>query len=168
VLAAWRERVRCKDYGVTQIMVGLHRVGIVGLHKAIQKIKDTDLSDREEIVDMLMATLAADNYIPRSQLEEMRIAVWREFLRSRGEDIEEFFSEVSVTVCGDAGEERDRFVELTREVLISFELRPSIEYGEALPDGPNPQLVIGEHAVVQGLKSREHFSSEVRKSLSHW
>jgi hypothetical protein len=160
--------VRCKDYGVTQIMIGLHRVGIVGLHKAIQKAADTDLSDREEIVDLLMATLALDNYIPPSQVEAMRIAVWREYLRSRGEDIDEFFSEVTVTVCGDSGDERDRFVELTIVVLNEFEIRPDIEYGDPRPDGPNPQLVIGDQVVVQGLKSREHFSSEVRKSLSHW
>jgi len=160
--------VRCKDYGVTQIMVGLHRVGIVGLHKAIQKAADTDLSEREEIVDLLMATLAADNYIPASQVEAMRISVWREYLRSRCEDIEEFFSEVTVTVCGDSGDERDRFVELTAAVLSEFELRPTIQYAEPRQDGPNPQLVIGDHAVVQGLKSREQFSSEVRKSFSHW
>jgi hypothetical protein len=160
--------VRCKDYGVQQIMVGLHRVGVVGLHRAIQRAVDADLGDRQEIVDFLVETLRTDNYIPGSQVEAFRIAVWREYLRHLGEPIDEFFSEITVTVCGEVGEELDRFVELTESVLKGHELRPTIEYAGPRDDGPHPQLVIADQVIVQGLKSREHFSSSVRKTLSHW
>jgi hypothetical protein len=149
-------------------MVGLHRVGVVGLHKAIQAAVDANLGDRQEIVSFLVDRLRADNYIPESQLEAFRIAVWREYLRHLGEPIEEFFSEITVTVCGEAGEELERFVELTESVLASHELRPTIEYGAVRDEGEHPQLIIADQVIVQGLKSREHFSTSVRKTLSHW
>jgi hypothetical protein len=120
------------------------------------------------VVDQLMAALAADNYVPESQLEAYRIAMWREHLRFKGRDFREFYSEVTVMVRGAAGEDRDRFVELASSVFGDFELRPAFEFDSSIGDGPQPQLAIGEHTVVAGLRSRPHFKIALRQSLSDW
>jgi hypothetical protein len=153
---------------VTQILVGLHQVGVVGLWPALDAAASSGLSDREEIVDLLMAALAADNYVPTGLVEDYRVALWREYLRHRGEDFSEFFSKVDVTVRGGPGENRDRFVDLTRSVFAEFELAPIIEFDGVGGDDQTPRLLIDDHEVVAGLTSRDRFRTAVRKSFSHW
>jgi hypothetical protein len=150
------------------VLVGLHRVGIVGLHQACEKASAAGLSGREEVVDFLLAELASDNFIPNGQEEGYRTALWREYLRFLGEDFSEFFSEIEVTVRGEAGENRDLLADLCASVLADFELRPVLEFGEADDDEPNPQLVIGDETVVRGLPSRRSLKATIRQRLSDW
>ena len=160
--------MRCGSYAVSQVLVELHRVGIVGLRQACEKVAAGGLAAREEIVDFLRAELAADNFIPEGQQEAYRTALWREYLRFMGEDFSEFFSEIEVTVRGEPGEDRDRLAALCASVLADFELRPVTEFADADEEGPNPQLVIGGTTVARGLPSRKSLKATVRHRLSDW
>ena len=160
--------MRCGSYAVSQVLVGLHRVGLVGLRQACEKVAASALAAREEIVDFLLADLAADNFIPEGQREAYRTALWREYLRSVGEDFSEFFSEIPVTVSGEPGEDRDRLAGLCTSVLADFELRPVAEYADADKEGPNPQLDIGGTTIARGLPSRKSLKATVRHRLSDW
>jgi len=160
--------VRSKDHGVSQVLVGLHRVGIVGLQHALRLAESSETTEREAIVDLMIASLEAENYIPDQQRAEYRVALWREFLRHRGEDLSEFYSTVDVTVRGDCDDTRERFVAMTQEVLSEFELRARVDFAPPGVDGPNPQLWIDEHAVVKGMIGREAFTTQVRRTLSDW
>ena len=101
--------MRCGgSFGVTPVLVGLNRIGIVGLPDALKKAKASGLTDRERVVDLLFETLTAHNYVPEGQQEDFRTALWREYLRHAGEDPSEFYSEIEVTVRGQADPERDR------------------------------------------------------------
>ena len=160
--------MRCGSFAVSQVLVGLHRVGVVGLHQACEKASAAGLSERDEIVDFLLAELAADNFVPEGQEEGYRTALWREYLRFLGEDFSEFFSEIEVTVCGEPDEGRDRLADLCVSVLADFELRPVFEFGEAGDDGPNPRLVIGDETVARGLPSRGSLKATIRQRISDW
>ena len=160
--------MRCGSYVVSQVLVGLHRVGLVGLRQACAKVTETELTKREEIVDLLLAELAADNYIPEGQQGDYRTALWREYLRSVGEDFSEFFSEIEVTLRGEEGTDRDRLASLCTSVLADFELRPLIEFEAADDEGPNLQLVIGDGMVASGLPSRKVLEAIIRHRLSDW
>lgn len=61
-----------------QIRVGVQQVGIIGLRDALKKAAASGLTERSEIVELLMATLEPDNYFPARQLELHRAALWRE------------------------------------------------------------------------------------------
>jgi len=161
-------KMRCGSYAVSQVLVGLHRVGMVGLRKACAKVTSAGLTEREEIVDLLVAELAADNYIPKDQQVDYRTALWREYLRSAGEDFSNFFSEIEVTLRGEAGEERDRLADLCASVLAEFELRPVVAFESAEDDCSNPQLVIGDTVVASGLPSRKVLKAIIRQRLSDW
>jgi hypothetical protein len=158
----------CRSFGVNSVLVGLHRVGIVKLRDALEKAGASGLTDREAIVDLLIETLAADNYIPDRQVDAFRVSLWREYLRFKGEDFSDFFSEIEVTVTGEAGGARDGFVEMAKAVFADFELKPLVTF--ALPgDGEaSPQLVIDGEAIVSGLQSRQRFKAAVRKSITDW
>jgi hypothetical protein len=157
-----------KDPRVSQVLVGLHRVGIVGLGDALKEVDQEGLEDREAIVAAVVERLRSENYIPDAQLEEYRTAIWREYLRMRGEDFSEFLSPVEVIVRGDPGPERDRFEELVRSVLASFELRPVVAFEPADASGPNPQLAVDDDTIVRGVPGRERLKRAVRQRLSDW
>jgi hypothetical protein len=155
--------MHCRDYGnVATTLIGLHKVGIIGLHGALKEVEQSGLSDREAIVDRLIEILAEENYIPPSQAEGYRRAVWREFLRRKGADFRDFYSEVEVIVRSGPGDMRDRFV------FGDFELKPLVTLAEPEEGDSPPQLRIGEHVIVEGLLSRRAFKEAVRKSLSDW
>lgn len=160
--------MRCSNTGSDTILVGLHRVGLVGLRAALEKADGSGLEDRDAILDLLIETLAADNYIPDSQLEPFRVAIWREYLRRKGEDIRPFYSEIEVTVTGQPGGDRDQFVGMMRSVFGDFELSPVIAFARAGEGGADPRLVINDETIVRGLQSRRSFKSAVHKSISDW
>ena len=160
--------MRFKDHTVTQVLVGLHRVGIVGLHEALRKAGEGGSTERDAIVDQAMAHLSRHNYIHDAQVDDYRIAVWREYLRGRGEDFSAFYSEVPVTVRGEAGDELDRFIGLVRVVLAELELRPMLTVTPAFGGETNPRLAIGGATIVRGMPSYRALKQAVRQSLSEW
>jgi hypothetical protein len=153
---------------VSQVLVDLHRVGVVGLHQACEKVSATGLDEREDVVDFLLAELATDNFIPGEQREAYRTALWREYLRFLGKDFSDFLSQIEVTVRGEPGEDRDRLAGLCATVLADFELRPVFEFTDADDDGPDPQLVIGDETVARGVPSRKSLKAIIRQRLSDW
>jgi hypothetical protein len=160
--------VGCRSFGVSQVLVGLHRVGITGLKEAMKKAEESGLAGREAIVDGLLRILAADNLIPERQIDAYRIALWREYLRYRGDDFSEFFTEVEVVIRGAPGEELDRFVETAKSVFAEFELKPLASVEPPGGEGPNPQLLIQNDAVVRGFVSRQLLKNALRQTISDW
>jgi hypothetical protein len=160
--------MRCQIPGVPQILVGVNRVGIVGLREALAAAAGSGRTRREKIVDFLLEALAGENYIPANRMEDFRIALWREYLRSRNEDFSEFFSEIDVTVAGEPGDDRDDFLETLHAVFTGFELRPVVTLAPPATDGPNPQLIINDEVVVRGTQSRHSFKAAAHKSISDW
>lgn len=158
----------CGDYAVQQVLVGVHRVGIVGLRQACAKIADSGPDEPDAVMDALLAELRAGNYVGDEQLEDYRAALWREYLRFLGRDFSAHFSKIDVVIRGDAGEARDRLVELCRAVLADFELRPEIELQPAVDDDPRPELLIGDSPVARGLPSRRELKATIRRRLSDW
>ena len=159
----------CGSFGVASILVGLHRVGIVGLADALKQADASGLTEREELLDLMTERLSADNFVPAAQAEPYRTAIWREYLRFKGQDLREYYSEIDVTVQGEAGEGRDRFVAALGSALAGFELKPGISFAPEGPEGAHPQLVIGEETILRGLPPTQRgFESAIRKSISDW
>jgi hypothetical protein len=153
---------------VSQILVGLHRVGLVGLMDALKGADESGLTESSDIVDHIFESLRESNYIPDSHMEAYRQAIWREFLRYRGEDISDFYSEMDVTVRGVAGEERDRFVEMMTSVFGDFELKPRVDYAAPGSGDSKPELLIDDDPVVRGIVSRHAFKAAVQRRISEW
>jgi hypothetical protein len=147
-------------------MVGLFRVGVVGLKDALIKVEQAGLSEREPIVDLLVESLAGDNYIPESQQDAYRIALWREYLRARGDDISDLFSEIDVTVRAEPGEERDELEVALRQVLAELELKPVMAY--ELPEREGQQILIRDEMVAEGRQTRQSLQTAVRRSVGDW
>lgn len=156
--------MRCgKPANVSMVLIGLHEVGLVGLRDAFEELDGLELDEREAILDHLVARLAGQNYIPDSQQQNYRRALWREYLRRRGEDFSDFYSEVQVTVHGAPGEARDRFVQTLTSVLGDFELKPLIQFSHT---GTEPALLLDGETL--GDVGREQLKMAVRRRIHEW
>lgn len=161
--------MRCgRPANVDVILVGLHQVGIVGLRDALKEVERSGLTTREDVVEWLTGRLAGDNYVPSSQLEPYRQALWREFLRSKGEEIRDLYSEIEAKVRGVSGPERDRFVEVLCSVFGEFELKPVVQYVDPIEKGSPPELLIDEETVVRGFPPRDLVKAAIRRRISEW
>jgi hypothetical protein len=158
----------CRDPFVKTVRVGLKSIGIVGLRDALDAAVAAGLTDRDAIVDRMMKGLAEHNHIPDRGDEDYRTAAWREYLRHTGQDFSAFFSPVEVTVHGEAGEDRDRFVDLARSVFAELELRPAVTFAAPREEGPNPQLVIDGEVIAKGNHSRVTLKSAIHRTFSDW
>jgi len=154
-----------KNAWVDQVLVGLDRVGIAGLRAAVKKAAESGLTEREAVVDFLLDALEPENYIPDRGDEAYRTALWREYLRFRGEEIRDTFSGVEVTIRGGAGEERDTLAKLLGSVLEEFELKPIVTSGEG---GGDPEIEILGETIARGIPGRRELREAVRKSISGW
>ncbi len=134
----------------------------------MQKAVESDLADRDEIVDFIMKALSADNYIPDGRQELLRTALWREYQRFIGEDIRELYSEIETIVRGAPGEDRDRFVEMLISIFGEHEIQPIITFAPLDAQGPNPQLLLDNELIVKGKVSKRVFKRTVNRYLSDW
>lgn len=157
-----------KPANVSAVLVGLHQVGIVGLRDVLKAAAESDLVDRDAVLDFIVQSLKGDNYIPKKQIEEYRRTIWREYLRYRGQDFRGFYSEIDVAVHGHEGTERDQFVKMLISVLGDFELVPRIDSIESPPDDATSELVIDGEVVVRGCTSRRAFKSAIRRRITEW
>lgn len=160
--------VGCRSFGVNTVLVGLHRIGLVGLKEALERADAAGSLDQYRRIDLIIEILAGENYIPDRETPELRTAVWREYLRFKGEDFTEFFSEIAVTVRGPEDDTRDTFVDMLESVFGDFELRPVMTFDTEPVEGKSPQLIIDDDLIVGGLKSRRNFKMAVRRSITDW
>ena len=160
--------MKCRDSGVDQIRVGVQQVGVVGFRDALKKAAESGLTEQEELVDFLMTTLEPDNYFPDRLQEMYRTALWREYLRYTGRDFSRYYSNIAVTVRGEEGETRDRFVDMLGSVLNKLELTPIVTFDTPLPDEPNPQLIIDDQTVIRGFYGQPQLEAAIHKTISGW
>lgn len=153
---------------ISQVLVGLRRIGLVGLQQALEKAEASGLEDRDQIVSLMMESLAEANYISSASTDAYRQALWREYLRRRGEDIRHLYSEIEVVVRAHPGPELDRFLETLVDVFAKHELKPVVALEPPSAQGPDPQLLIGDDVVAAGITDPDRVAQRVGKQISHW
>lgn len=149
------------------VLVGLRRVGLVGLREALRKVNEEPRPAPDAAVDRLLEILRLRNYIPEDHEPAYRRALGRELLRSRGEDFGALLEAIPVTLRGADGGERRRLQEDLAAVLEELELRPVLALEPPGP-GPNPQVLIGGEIVQRGPASRPQLRAAVERTLTDW
>ncbi len=153
---------------VTQILVGLRRIGIVGLTESLKEVTTSGVTEREAVVDLMLDTLSQINYIPPHAEDDYRHALWREHMRHRGEDIRELFSEIDVVVRGEPDDDLDRFLRALRLAFGEHELKPAVTMEPPDPAGRNPQMLSDGEIVLAGAIRDREVEKAVRAQISDW
>jgi len=153
---------------VTQVLVGLRRIGIVGLRESLKRVEADGVTERAEVVDLMLETLSRLNYIPSHVEDDYRQALWREYMRHLGEDIRDLYSEIDVVVRGEEGDELDRFLWALRLAFGEHELKPAVTMEPPDPGGRNPQMLIEGELVLAGATRERDVERAVRGQISDW
>lgn len=116
------------DEDVTQISLGLLKVGLSGLKSAIQEVQALgDLSD-EEIAQALLVRLKPKNYIPAAAEDNYRQALLREFKKALGEKVKEEESGLNLKILGTGCPACDQLAQTVMQVLAELGLPAEVEY----------------------------------------
>jgi small redox-active disulfide protein 2 len=143
---------------VTQIMIGGHRVGIIGLKPVLEAVAQ-ELAGRpdSEVKDELMARLGRSNYIAPSAKAEYEAAFFREYKKSIGEPLPEDPSgSIQIKVLGPGCPSCDKLEQDLMTVMAELDLPADLEHVRDVKEIAcygvmgNPALVINGKVVAAG------------------
>jgi hypothetical protein len=140
----------------------------VGLQESLKQVEKSGVTERDEVVEVMLSTLWEMNYIPSHVLDEYRDALWREYMRHNGEDIRDLYSIIDVAVRGEQGPELERFMRALRIAFGEHELKPAVTLEPPDPSGRNPQMLIDGEVVLAGTAREREVEKAVRAQISDW
>lgn len=142
---------------LTQVSVGRFRVGITGLHSAIDQARSLQGRPEAEIAEALFDNLRSRNYIPNQAREEYKQAFLREYKKAMGEPVTEDQGGLVVKILGPGCPSCDRLEQTVMAVLAELDLPADIEHikdlKEILALGVlgTPALMINNELKATGL-----------------
>jgi len=143
---------------VTQIMVGGHRVGIIGLKTVLETVAKEFVDRTEsEIQAALMERLGKSNYIVPSAQAAYETAFFREYKKFIGEPLpEESGGQLQIKVLGPGCPECDRLERDLMTVMTELNLPADLDHVRDVKEIAcygvmgNPALVINGKVVAAG------------------
>jgi small redox-active disulfide protein 2 len=144
------------DEDITQISLGKFRVGITGLHAAIEELKSWQGRGDAEIGQALLEKLRSRNYIPGSAQEVYKRAFLREFKKALGEKVEEERGVLSIKILGPGCPSCDRLEQNVMAVLVELGLPAEVDHIRDLKEIARfgvcgmPALVINAEVMAVG------------------
>lgn len=139
-----------------QIRVGPHRVAIVGLDEIFEMLKSSPLSPDEKKRELLRQ-VKKKNYIPEGAEKIFEEALWNEFQRFLGEDVEyDYGGNLVIQILGTSCAKCDTLEHEVKSALAELEIDAIVEHisdpVEISRFGPliTPALVINGRIYSQG------------------
>jgi len=142
---------------ITQIYIGRGAVGLTGLAEIFQELARSPLESSDALQEDLLRRVAARNYVPPEARPAYRQALWREFRRFRGEEVEEEpASGLVIEVLGLGCAGCRSFYQGVMEILARHNIMAAPEYItdparlKKFSIGTFPALVINGQVVLSG------------------
>ncbi len=115
---------------VTQIRVGEHKIGIIGLEQTLQQMAESHHQQADDVIaDKLFQQLSLRNYIPDHARPRYQKAFLRELKRFCGISVEgESGDQLEIKVLGRQCTRCDQLLDDIRELLGEFGLAADLEH----------------------------------------
>lgn len=153
---------------ITQIRIGNSTVGIMGLNGIFEQIHSLELKDPKEIQQKLIELAKLQNYIPSSAEEKYQQALWREYRRSLGEQVEEeTTSDLVIRVLGPGCPACEKLMEDVKETLAELGLAADLMHVRD-PKEIGRYGMVGTPGLVINKKIKCSGKSPRRKQLIQW
>lgn len=146
------------DTSITQIRVGRHRVGIIGLNAALNRVADAHQNSSDTVIaDNLLHLLSKKNYISQTAREDYRQAFLRAYKKQLGLAVDNSPSDfLEIKILGGGCNICDGLENTVMEVLSELNLPADVEHIREkdrirqfnVQDGP--ALVINQEVVARG------------------
>jgi small redox-active disulfide protein 2 len=146
------------EYDITQIRIGKHKVGIIGLKSAIEEMAKDFVQKPDDIIAVeFLHRISAQNYIPNKVKEIYGRAFVREFRKFLGQPYKEERLEIlEVKVLGPGCAQCDRLESEVMDILNEMNLPANIEHVRDLTEIGKygilgmPALIINDKVVCVG------------------
>jgi len=141
---------------IKQINIRGNRIGIIGLDEVFQSAKQTQITDEQTLKDFLLQKVKEQNYIPSSVEEDYKNALYREYRRFLGEEVEEEETGLVIKILGPGCPSCEQLEKEVREVVQELNLAADIEHIRDLKEiskygmVATPGLVINKKLVSVG------------------
>lgn len=110
------------------IRVGKAQVGIIGLEKIFDMVKESGLEEPQKIKDKLLFLAKKDNYIPSSMEDAYKEALYKEYQRFLGVEIKEEYPIPEILVLGPGCPICDKLEQEVLAVLEELKIQANFEH----------------------------------------
>jgi hypothetical protein len=148
------------------MLVGRHRIGLVGLRRILGDAEASGAAEMDALVEHVLERLAEGNYVPDTRRDDYRLAIRREILARRGEDVRELLPSVEIVLRLGSDRARDEMIDAIEGVLERHDMRPVFTAEEPPEDGP--EILADGELLVKKPASRRVVEQAVRRRISGW
>ncbi len=144
---------------VSMVIIGGHKIGLIGLSEIFETLKKMNLSDESEIKNQLLEQVKVQNYVPDSKREEYARTLLREYKKFAGlpvEAVQEKLAFPTIRILGPGCTACETMEKDVRAILTELNIAADVdhvrdvnkisEYGMVR----TPSLVINEKIVLNG------------------
>ncbi|MEO0123054.1 MAG: thioredoxin family protein [candidate division WOR-3 bacterium] len=141
---------------IRQITVKGNRIGIIGLDEIFQSAKQAQIGDGNSLKNFLLEKAKEQNYIPSSAEEDYKNALYREYLRFCGEEVEEEEAGLVIKILGPGCPSCEQLEKDVRTVVQELNIAADIQHIRDLKEISKygvittPGLVINKKIVSTG------------------
>ncbi|MEO0206732.1 MAG: thioredoxin family protein [candidate division WOR-3 bacterium] len=141
---------------IKQITVKGNRIGIIGLDKIFQSAKQAMIQDENSLKNFLLEKAKEQNYIPSSAEEDYKNALYREYRRFCGEEVEEEEAGLVIKILGPGCPSCEQLEKDVRAVVQELNIAADIQHIRDLKEiskygiVATPGLVINNKLVSTG------------------
>lgn len=153
---AGRQQQLKENMEIRQINIKGNRIGIIGLDEVFQSAKQSQIKDEDLLNDFILQKVKEQNYIPSSVEQDYKNALYREYRRFLGEEVEEEETGLVIKILGPGCPSCEQLEKEVREVVQELDLAADIEHIRDLKEiskygmVPTPGLVIKKKLVSVG------------------
>ncbi|MFC1800061.1 thioredoxin family protein [Candidatus Eisenbacteria bacterium] len=111
---------------VRQIWVGGVKVGLADLDRILKQVASESIDSDDVLAARLLDLVGQASYVAPSRSEEYKLALLREFKRSRGEDVPPEPGVLEIRVLGPGCPRCERLLSQVRTVLSETEINADL------------------------------------------
>ncbi|MEO0156266.1 MAG: thioredoxin family protein [candidate division WOR-3 bacterium] len=141
---------------IRQITIKGNRIGIIGLDEILQLAKQAQIGDENSLKIFLLEKAKEQNYIPSSAEEDYKNALYREYRRFCGEEVEEEEAGLVIKILGPGCPSCEQLEKDVRTVVQELNIAADIQHIRDLKEISKygvittPGLVINKKIVSTG------------------
>lgn len=155
---------------IEKINIKGSQIGIIGLDEVLKSAKDAQIVEEQSLKNYLLQKVKEQNYVPSSREQDYKDALFREYRRFCGEEIEEE-SGLVIKILGPGCPSCEQLEKDVRTVVQELNLPADIQHVRDLKEiskfgiVATPGLVINKRLISKGrLPSREQIKEWIIKA----
>jgi small redox-active disulfide protein 2 len=138
-----------------------------GLPQILEEVRNSEISDVNELKEMLLQKVKKHNYVVDSAVEDYKIALYREYRRFLGEEVEEVEAELTIKILGPGCSSCERLENEVIQVLQELNLPIDVQHIRDINEIARYKIMATPGLVING-KLMSSGRVPTRSQLRDW